>query len=117
MNAAVLVKQQGAVARHGNQDIPSALLLQLTRALHDLIIGFQHLSEDLSKLMVVGLDQEGMVLEDIDQKILGGIHGNRYAAAIESGHNALVCITGETVRYGTGQHQHIIRSDGIQFFV
>ena len=114
MAHARLVHQQGAVTRHGDEHVSCAHLLQLCRAFGDLFVGFQDPPEDFTQLMIVGLDQEGAILEHVDQQVAGGVHRDADAAAVQPGHDSLIAVAGKTLGDGAGQHQRIAGADGVE---
>lgn len=60
MDAAILGNKHGALSGHGDKNIPCALLLQLTGVGDNGFPGGQRDAEELPKLVIIGLNQEGL---------------------------------------------------------
>ena len=79
----VFVDEDGALAGHGDEDVDGAHLAEFPGVGDDGLAGVQLHAEDLTDLVVVGLDEEGVVLEDVEQEVFGGVDDEADAAALE----------------------------------
>ena len=101
MAHAVLVQQQRACPRHGDQNIAASHLLQLPRAFDNFLVSCQLLAKNIAEFKIIGLYQEGMVFKNIDQEILLRVHSDPDPAAVEARHQFLVGVTGQAGRNRT----------------
>ena len=72
VHLAIFVHQQGTVARHAYQHVARTLFLQGACRSNDLFVRSQHPAHDLAQLVVIGLDEEGVVLQHVHQQVAGG---------------------------------------------
>ena len=87
---AFLVQQQSAVARHAHQHVAGTLFLQGAGRCRDFFIRVQLPAHDLAQLVVVGLDEEGVVGQHVHQQGAGGVHHTAHAPAVQPGQQPLV---------------------------
>ena len=66
--------------------------------LDDFVVCFQRHAEHLAELMIVRLDEEGVILQHAPQEIFGRIDSDADAASVEVLHDALIDIVGQCVR-------------------
>ena len=90
MGLALLIQQQSAVACHAHQHVAGTLFLQGAGRCRDLFIRVQLPAHDLAQLVVVGLDEEGVVRQHVHQQGAGGVHHTAHAPAIQPGQQPLV---------------------------
>ena len=76
-----------AFTRHGNQNVTRAPFLQLLRVGNNLILGLQGNAVNFAQLDVIGLDQIGMIFEDIDQKAALRVYDNPDSAPVQTCHD------------------------------
>ena len=114
MHLAIFVHQQGTVARHAYQHIASTLLLQGAGRSNDLFVRSQHPAHDLAQLVVIGLDEEGVVLQHVHQQVAGGIHHSTHAPALQPGQQPLVGILRKACRDAARQNEDIILVQAVQ---
>ena len=105
--ASVFRQEDGAVTGHGDKHIAGALLLQLLGIGDNLLVSGQLHAEHIPQLVIVGLDEEGMIFEDLQEQPLLGIHHHADALAIQAAHDALVDVIRQGVGNGAGQHQGV----------
>ena len=86
----LLVQQQGTVPGHAHQHIAGTLFLQGAGRCRDLFIRVQLPAHDLAQLVVVGLDEEGVVGQHVHQQGAGGVHHATHAPAVQPGQQPLV---------------------------
>ena len=114
VHLAVLIHQQSAVSGHAHQHVPGTLFLQGAGSGGDLCVRFQLPAHDLAQLVIVGLDQEGVIGEDVDQQILGGIHHGPHAVALQPCQQPLVGALGKALGDAARQNEDVVRLQGVQ---
>ena len=114
VHLAVLIHQQSAVPGHAHQYVPGTLFLQDAGGGGDLCVRFQLPAHDLAQLVIVGLDQEGVIGEDVDQQILGGIHHGPHAVALQPCQQPLVGALGKALGDAACQNEDVVRLQGVQ---
>ena len=77
------IQQQSAIPCHAHQNVAGAFFLQGPGCCHDFILRVQNTAHDLAQLMIVGLNEEGVVLQHIHQQVAGGIHHRAHALALQ----------------------------------
>ena len=107
MHLSLLVQQQRSVPGHAHQHVARALFLQSAGSCHDLGVSGQHLAYDLAQLMVVGLDEEGVVGQHIHQQVAGGIHHRAHALALQPRQQPLVDALRQACRDAACQNEDI----------
>ena len=114
MGLAFLVQQQGTVARHAHQHIAGTLFLQGAGRCRDLFIRVQLFAHDLAQLVVVGLDEEGVVGQHVHQQITGGIHHCAHASALQPRQQPLVDALRQACRDAACQNEDITLGQLVQ---
>ena len=110
----MLVQQQSAVARHAHQHVAGTLLLQGAGGGGDLLVRGEHFAHDLAQLMVVGLDEEGVVLQHVHQQIAGGVHHGPHTAALQPGQQPLVGVLRQAFRDAARQNEDVVLAQLVQ---
>ena len=64
--------------------------------------------------MAIGLHQERMIFQHIDQQIFRGVHHCHHPPAVQLLHNASVNIVRHGMRYASRQNQHVAFSQAVQ---
>ena len=114
MHLSLLVQQQRTVPCHAHQHVAGALFLQSAGSGHDLGISGQHLAHDLTQLMVVGLDEEGVVGQHVHQQVAGGIHHCAHAPALQPRQQPLVDALRQACRNAACQNEDITLGQLVQ---
>ena len=95
MGLSVFVKKYRSVACHRNKDIYSALFSELSCVLYYILVCLKLYSEHFAKLEIVGLYEERLVLENVQQQLLCGIYHKSYPSVAKTCHNTLINIRGK----------------------
>ena len=114
MHLSLLVQQQRTVPGHAHQHIACTLFLQSAGSCHDLGVTGQHLAHDLAQLMVVGLDEEGMVGQHIHQQVAGSVHHCAHALALQPRQQPLVDALRQACRDAARQNEDIVLGQLVQ---
>ena len=114
MHLSLLVQQQRTVPGHAYQHVARALFLQSTGSCHDLGVSSQYLAHDLAQLMVVGLDEEGVVGQHVYQKVAGGIYHGAHAPALQPRQQPLVDALRQACRDAACQNKDIALGQLVQ---
>ena len=102
MHLPLLVQQQGTVPGHAHQHVAGTLFLQGAGRCRDLFIRVQLFAHDLAQLVVVGLNEEGVVGQHVHQQGAGGVHHTAHAPAIQPGQQPLVHVLRQAGRDASG---------------
>ena len=73
----------------------------------DFLFCLQNHAEHFPQLVVIGLDEERLVRQHLHEQLLGGIHNDIDAPALQPAHDALVNIIRQGIWYAACQHQGI----------
>ena len=114
MHRAVFVQQQRAVPGHAYQHVVGTLGLQAGGGSDDLVIIGQLAAHDLGQLVVVGLDEERLVGQHLQQQVLGGVYHSAHAAALQPGQQPLVGGLRQAGRDAARQNQHVVFLQRVQ---
>ena len=107
VDMAVLVQKDRAHAGHGYQNIDGAHFLELFRVGYNGFSCLEFHSEDLTDLVMVGLDQEGVILQDIEQKILCRINDKTDSAALKRLENIGIDCSGHALGNAACEYKRV----------
>ena len=104
VDRAGLIHQRGALAAAGDEDVDGAHLLQFAGILFNEVHvrGFDIVIEEFGDLVMVRLDEEGLVRQDLQEAFAGGVHDELDAAAVKALQDALVDVLGTAAGHGAG---------------
>ena len=114
MDLALLVQQERTVTGHAHQYVPGALFLQGAGGSGDVGVGGKGAAHDLTQLMIIGLDEEGVILQHIHQQVAGGIHHCAHAPALQPRQQPLVDALRQACRDAACQNEDIALGQLVQ---
>ena len=83
VDIAVLIQKDCTHAGHGDQNIGGTHFLELFRIGYNGFPCLELHTEDLADFMMIGLDQEGVILQDIEKEILCRVDDKTDSPALE----------------------------------
>ena len=107
MDLALLVQQERTVTGHAHQYVPGALFLQGAGGGSDVGVGGKGAAHDLTQLMMIGLDEEGVILQHIHQQVAGRVHHRMHTVAFQTGQQTLVGGLGQAGRDAPRQNEDV----------
>ena len=94
MGRACFIEQERTLASEGDDDVARTHLLELAGVLLDVGGGLDLRVEDLGELQTVGLDQEGVLAQRVDQQLAGRVNGDHDLLILDALEHPLIDIVG-----------------------
>ena len=109
--------KHSAFTGHGDQDILRAFLLELLGIGDHLVLSAQRHTVDRTELVIVGLDQPGMIAERLCEKVSLCVDNDADSPAVQSLHDPLIDVLGKRVGDAARDDQDVACHETVEFLI